>query len=74
MGATVNYTVSKDNGETWFAPQVLFTPPAGWECRDTEIATLSNGSVMVSYWEYNDTTEAGVPYVLGELTLPRPVP
>ena len=28
MGATINYTVSKDGGKTWSAPQVLATPPA----------------------------------------------
>ena len=56
MGATINYTVSKDDGATWFTPQVLATPPSGLEYRDAEIATLSNGSVMVSFFQYNDTT------------------
>ena len=65
VGATINYQVSTNGGQTWSAPQVLATPAAGAvECRDPDIATLSNGSVMVNYWQYNDTTEAGLPYVI----------
>ena len=64
VGATINYTVSKDGGETWSAPQVLAAPPAGLECRDAEIATLANGSVMVSFFQYNDATENAYPFVV----------
>ncbi len=70
LGATINFTVSKDGGATWSTPQVLATPPSGLENRDAEIATLSNGSVMVSFFEINDDTGDALPFVVAGTYVP----